>query len=907
MAEQLKHIARSRAFLWSKVQGVGAGWDRFWFQPIDSFNTCVIRILCGSMLLYTHLIWGTRLDEFFTNDGWNSSLVVQQMQRDTLAWSFWWYVPETSMVAVHWACNAILLAFVLGLFTRVTSVLAWGIAVGYAHRATISNYGLDQITCILALYLAVAPCGQYLSLDAWWRSRRQSQLDPPPSILANVSMRLMQVHLCIIYLWAGLGKLQGESWWDGGAMWQAICNFEYQSFDLTFLAAFPVVLNLLTHLTIAWEVFFCALIWNRTLRPLMLFLGLGMHFGIGAFLGMWTFGTAMTFGYLAFVKPEQVRRVVATILGRPSLRQPRWLSLSEASQTMGTTEKTVAIAEADAEATEKEATEEEANEEVVEKYPLPGMVLVNSVKSGEGILAGKVVQPLKAFVEEQPSIILLAKSESHRLKIQAYLGRYLHNVLVTNCFAKAAKVCSALAEPVVVDVNSMMTEAELQMIMQMIRSHNSQSRFVWVGPSPLFAVDDPGSIVIEKNCSLKQIRTAIEEVSGCTFRRESHSEPVAVQASNSGTSLLSIVFLLLAFGLVGCSNTQSPVMMLERARLCVDRGQTDEAQSILDEMLAMDPNDAEAYYLRGVAYEQQANLEKAKQAYDDCLKRQPDNQAALNNRGVVQGQLGKSELAIADLERAIEVNPRDALAWSNLGLAQHLLHRHEDALTSYAKAIEIQPEIRYVFQRGNVMLDAERFGEAEAEFTKVLDLDVRYAAAYLNRANARVSLGLWQPAREDLKMAEANDQELTLAPHIKSLQRTIDDELWEFVQTEEISKWLTANQWEVLTAPAPFRVAARRAGGESQNVVILQRNQEGQCICDQAIVESAIESTSPLLLLIVEEVRESDVPYELGKLPSWLAHYAETWRPSAEDFVPSSSRLLNPSISAQSTEAATRR
>ncbi|HIE97634.1 MAG TPA: hypothetical protein EYQ63_11625 [Fuerstia sp.] len=33
-----------------------------------------------------------------------------------------------------------------------------------------------------------------------------------------------------------------------------------------------------------------------------------MHFGIGAFLGMWTFGLIMTYGYFAFGNPEWWRR-----------------------------------------------------------------------------------------------------------------------------------------------------------------------------------------------------------------------------------------------------------------------------------------------------------------------------------------------------------------------------------------------------------------------------------------------------------------------------------------------------------------------------------------------------------------------------------------------------------------------
>ena len=36
----------------------------------------------------------------------------------------------------------------------------------------------------------------------------------PPSSTANLAIRLIQVHMCIIYLFSGIGKLQGEPWVD---------------------------------------------------------------------------------------------------------------------------------------------------------------------------------------------------------------------------------------------------------------------------------------------------------------------------------------------------------------------------------------------------------------------------------------------------------------------------------------------------------------------------------------------------------------------------------------------------------------------------------------------------------------------------------------------------------------------
>jgi len=130
-----------------------------------------------------------------------------------------------------------------------------------------------------------------------------------PSMWANLSQRLVQVHLCVIYLFAGISKLQGELWWNGYALWNVAANYEYQSGDMTWLAYAPWFCNFLTLLTIAWEISFFALVWPRQTRLIVLFLGAGMHFGIGAFCGMWTFGLMMIFMYLGFLPPEAPQRI----------------------------------------------------------------------------------------------------------------------------------------------------------------------------------------------------------------------------------------------------------------------------------------------------------------------------------------------------------------------------------------------------------------------------------------------------------------------------------------------------------------------------------------------------------------------------------------------------------------------
>jgi hypothetical protein len=125
--------------------------------------------------------------------------------------------------------------------------------------------------------------------------------------------------MCVIYLFSALGKLLGQSWWTGDAVWYSIATLEYQTLDITWLWYSEWLINLMTHLTVFFELAYCALIWPRLTRPWMLLMAVLIHGGIVVALGMPTFGLVMLIGNLAFVSPKTVRKVFDPIARRISL------------------------------------------------------------------------------------------------------------------------------------------------------------------------------------------------------------------------------------------------------------------------------------------------------------------------------------------------------------------------------------------------------------------------------------------------------------------------------------------------------------------------------------------------------------------------------------------------------------
>lgn len=287
---------------------IAQSWNAFWFTPADPAPLCLMRILVGGMLFYSHYVWGLEFEAFFGAEGFSSAELIRFVHKDSWAYSFWWSVPSAWFGTVHVLCLAIIAAFWLGLWTRITSVLAVLIHASYCNRAPLATFGMDQIAAILAFYLMIGPSGTMYSLDRLLRRRSGLEETQIKYLSAGLALRLIQVHYCIIYFFAGVSKLQGRTWWTGEALWRAFANYEYQSVDMTWLASYPWLIQLLTLTAVLWEISFPYLIWQRAWRPLLLGVGMLIHLGIGALLGMWTFGLTMIFGYLAFVRPETVRR-----------------------------------------------------------------------------------------------------------------------------------------------------------------------------------------------------------------------------------------------------------------------------------------------------------------------------------------------------------------------------------------------------------------------------------------------------------------------------------------------------------------------------------------------------------------------------------------------------------------------
>ncbi len=272
--------------------------------------------------------------------------------RGSSMWSLWFHITDPLWMTVVHACICfVIFLFTIGLCTRITSVLTWAAAVSYINRSPPTLFGVDTMMTILLLYLMIGPSGAALSADRWlarWWARNRTAViarwrafwhrgdemaplpppallgPPPPSVGANFAIRLLQIHVCIIYAAAGLSKLLGPAWWSGHAVWVTLANFEfapmqYESYmaPLRWLCGNRVVWELVMTsaglFTLFFEISYAFLIWRPSTRWLILTMAIILHGFIGVFMGLKTFSLMMLVMNMAFLSPQMVSRFLGVL------------------------------------------------------------------------------------------------------------------------------------------------------------------------------------------------------------------------------------------------------------------------------------------------------------------------------------------------------------------------------------------------------------------------------------------------------------------------------------------------------------------------------------------------------------------------------------------------------------------
>jgi hypothetical protein len=311
---------------------VGEGWDRFWFTPAAPETVCLLRILVGLAATYLVASYTADLQVWFGPNGLLPVETVRQLTGTVQAgafapqsvgrWSYLDYAESSQLLWVlHFAGLAVVIAFALGLYSRITCVLSLAVTLAYLHRAPMIVGPFESVVPIVLFGLCWAPTGSRWSLDAWLARRRMklpvsTQVAPARSVWANLGQRLVQVHVAALYLLMAATQLAGQTWWAGEAMWWLIARTDSRLVNLSWMNEHMLAINAWTHAIVLFEVLFGLLIWNRVARPLLLVLSIFLWVPLALVTGNVSFCLLMLAVNVSFVSPEFLQVAFA---GKPAV------------------------------------------------------------------------------------------------------------------------------------------------------------------------------------------------------------------------------------------------------------------------------------------------------------------------------------------------------------------------------------------------------------------------------------------------------------------------------------------------------------------------------------------------------------------------------------------------------------
>ncbi len=292
------------------VRRIVDAWLRFWFDVEDVRPLELVRIGTALALFVGYASMLGHVAELFSDEGW-LPMRDAAFLRDRSSLSLLYEIGDPGRVRlVYGVCLVSSLLLAIGWRTAWVKWIVLACHVSFMNRAPNITYGVDHITSILMWLLCLAPIGRALALDerrrdgwrpSWWRALDHAR--------ASACLRLAQIQMAIVFFFAGAAKLRGDDWWDGDAIWYALCDQEFSGLPLQPFAENMWVVNVLTYLSVVIELGYAFVVWDRKTRPIALVGAVCLHLGIAVMLSMVLFALGMIAGHLAFTPSAWLDRL----------------------------------------------------------------------------------------------------------------------------------------------------------------------------------------------------------------------------------------------------------------------------------------------------------------------------------------------------------------------------------------------------------------------------------------------------------------------------------------------------------------------------------------------------------------------------------------------------------------------
>ncbi len=165
----------------------------------------------------------------------------------------------------------------------ISSIIAWVLHVMFVNSSYFFSYGADYFITF-GLFMVIL-----------FTIAENQKNEDKKELFSVYAIRFIQIHLCMVYFFAGAGKALGTDWFDGNAIWYVINTYAPDLSQAYFykMLSYPMALKILGWGTLIFELFYPILIYFKKTRKLTLITIISLHIGIMVVMNFYTFGLIM--------------------------------------------------------------------------------------------------------------------------------------------------------------------------------------------------------------------------------------------------------------------------------------------------------------------------------------------------------------------------------------------------------------------------------------------------------------------------------------------------------------------------------------------------------------------------------------------------------------------------------------
>jgi tetratricopeptide (TPR) repeat protein len=179
------------------------------------------------------------------------------------------------------------------------------------------------------------------------------------------------------------------------------------------------------------------------------------------------------------------------------------------------------------------------------------------------------------------------------------------------------------------------------------------------------------------------------------------------------------------------------------------KGQPDEAVSLYQTCIKLNPRHEKAYINIGTILSRTEKFEEAAQYYAQAIRINPRSAMAHSNLGVMLHSVGRAQEALAELREAVRLDSRYFDAQSNLGTVLDTLGVEDQAIEHWKKALEVRDQNDVRLLLASLLAKQGKDREAVEQYCRIVSNDPNFTEGYFQLGLLRTRMGQLGQAKDD--------------------------------------------------------------------------------------------------------------------------------------------------------------